>query len=120
MQMEQTYLSILPFLFKDNEEFGIFDLKDINVLVNICSYIEEEHVPSDTEIISQTWKKSNKDGSRDKRFNGNYQIPVVKYGQVTFTSETGIDECYMFSNFAACFTFGNTYKQHFELLKTIK
>lgn len=107
-------------LFKDNEEFGIFDLKEINVRFELTGYIEEESVPKDTEIISQTWKKANKDGSRDKRFNGNYQIPVVKYGQLLFKSESGLEECYMFSNPSALSDYGNAYNRQLELLKSIK
>src|SRR5581483_6201781 len=52
-------------LFKDNHEFGIFDLKDIKAEMKLTGYIEEESVPKDTEVIQHTWKKSNKDGSMD-------------------------------------------------------
>lgn len=104
-------------LFKDNEEFGIFDLTEISVNFQLTGYIEEEHVPGDTETISQTWKKANKDGSRDKRFNGNYQIPVVKYGQLSFESDSGLDEYYMFSNPVTFSEFGASYSSHLGFLK---
>jgi hypothetical protein len=29
-------------------------------------------------VVDQVWFKNNKDGSRDKRFAGNYQIPVAQ------------------------------------------
>lgn len=103
-------------LFKDNKEIGIFDLKAINTIFEFTEYIEEENVPKDTVIIRYTWKKANKDGSQDKRFNGNYPIPVVKYGKLSFNSESGFAECYMFSNFSALSGFKNMYKHHLELL----
>lgn len=100
--------------YKDREDFGIFDLKDINAVFEASSYIEEEEVPKDTETISHTWKKSNKDGSMDKRYKGNYQIPVVKYGQVLFETDSGLQECFMFSNYEAVVEFSNSYHHHIK------
>lgn len=105
--------------FKDNKELDMFDLKVIKTGFEITGYIEEEKVPKDTVTIQFTWKKANKDGSQDKRFKGNYQIPVVKYGHLTFESESGLAEYYMFSNFAALSDFKSAYKHHFELLKKL-
>jgi hypothetical protein len=104
-------------LFKDNEKFGLFDLKEISGKFELTRYIEEEKVPGDTEIINYTWKKSNKDGSKDKRYNGNYQIPVVKYGDVSLTTETGLEEEYMFSNFEAFVEFGKAFQNHLQILE---
>ena len=106
-------------LFKDNQKFGIFDLKEINTTLILTRYIENESVPKDTEIIDHTWKKANKDGSKDKRFNENYQIPIVKYGQLSLRSESGLEEDYMFSNFDAFNNFAETYNHHILLLKKL-
>lgn len=106
-------------LFKSNEEFGIFDIRDINATLKLTGYIEEETVPKDTEVIQHTWKKANKDGSADKRFKGNYQIPIVKYGDMTLKTESGLEESYMFSNFDAFVEFGKHYEHHFNLLKSL-
>lgn len=103
-------------LFKDNQEFGIFDLREIKANMKLSGYIEEEGVPKDTEIIQHTWKKANKDGSMDKRFKGNFQIPIVKYGDVTFESEGGLEESFMFSNFDAFTDFSKTWDYHISLL----
>lgn len=84
--------------------------------LKLSGYIEEESVPKDTEIIQHTWKKANKDGSMDKRFKGNYQIPIVKYGDMTLESEGGLEESFMFSNFDAFTEFGKTYEHHLSLL----
>lgn len=106
-------------LFKDKQKFGIFDLLDIQATLELTSFIEEEKLPSDTEKVGFTWKKANKDGSMDKRFKGNYQIPIVKYGQMTLTSETGLEEGYMFSNFDAFSDFAKTYIHHMALLQKL-
>ncbi len=103
-------------LFKDNQEFGIFDLKEVKATMKLSGYVEEESVPKDTEIIQHTWKKANKDGSMDKRFKGNYQIPIVKYGDMTFESEGGLEESFMFSDFDAFTEFAKTYEYHVSWL----
>ena len=107
-------------LYKGSQEFGIFDLKEIKAAMKLIGYVEEEKVPGDTEVIQHTWKKTNKDGSRDRRFKGNYQIPIVKYGDLTLTSETGLEESFMFSNFDAFTEFGKTFEHHTTLLEKIK
>lgn len=103
-------------LFKDNQKFGLFDLKDIKAHMKLSAYIEEESVPKDTETIQHTWKKANKDGSMDRRFKNNYRIPVVKYGGIIIESEGGLEESYMFSNFNAFTDFSKTYDYHIFLL----
>jgi len=106
-------------LFKDTQKFGIFDLKVIKNTFELIGYIEEESVPKDTEIVDHTWRKANKDGSMDKRFNGNYQIPIVKYGELFFQSEDGLEEGYLFSNFEAFNDFTEAYNRHLSLLNKI-
>lgn len=64
---------------------------------NPVSFIEEA-VPTDAELIGHTWKKANKDGSPDRRFVDNYQIPILKYGDIRLTSPSGLNEAYMISN----------------------
>jgi len=106
-------------LFKGNEEFGIFDLKEIQITMKLTSYIEEEGVPEDAEVIQHTWKKANKDGSMDRRFRDNYQIPVVKYGNMILESESGLEESFMFSNFDSFVEFGKAYEHHLSLVNKL-
>ena len=78
--------------------FSIISFHDVKPAVSSVKFHEEEGVPSDSKTIGQTWAKTNKDGSRDKRFAGNYQIPIVLYGELTLKSETGLWEAFEFSN----------------------
>lgn len=49
-------------------------------------HIESGTVPTDAEVVDQTWRYANKDGGRDRRFSNNHQIPVCLYGQLEVTS----------------------------------
>jgi hypothetical protein len=81
--------------------FALVDAREVTITSSAAPFIEEEGVPADSEIVSQTWKKANKDGSPDKRFANNYQIPIVRYGRLRLESKTGMQEEYMISNFAS-------------------
>lgn len=80
------------------EAFSLIEYHDVESKTVTMSFQEEEGVPADSKVIGQTWAKANKDGSRDRRFTDNYQIPIVQYGQVTLRSNTGLWEEFQFSN----------------------
>jgi hypothetical protein len=80
------------------QAFALVDIHDVKLDYSPSKFIEEETVPPDAELIGHTWKKANKDGSPDRRFAQNYQIPILKYGDVRVTSHSGLNEAYMISN----------------------
>lgn len=90
-------------------EFALVEFTDLRVAASLTRFQETEGVPADGELVGQTWFKANKDGSRDRRFNGNYQIPIVQYGQIEFTSAGGINERYLLSRSGACMSFGQAF-----------
>ena len=79
-------------------DFGIIDLKNISFIYSDSSFIEEETVPSDSKNIGYTWKYCNKNGSPDRRYSNNYQIPIQQYGEIAISSSEGLNEEFMISN----------------------
>ena len=41
--------------------------------------------------VDHTWAKVNKDGSPDKRFKGNRQLPICRYGLIQISADSGMD-----------------------------
>ena len=80
------------------QAFSLIDYHDVSVTPGLIQFQEEEKVPNDSQIVGQAWFKANKDGSRDKRFNGNYQIPVARYGALCLKSGDGLWEEFHLSN----------------------
>jgi len=80
------------------QSFALIDSRDVTLTFVPTKFGETEAVPSDTEIVGHVWAKANKDGSRDRRFNGNHQIPLANYGTLLLTSPDGLDVRYMCSN----------------------
>lgn len=49
-----------------------------------CTFIEEEGVAGDAQVIGQTWRFVRRDGGPDRRFNNNRQLPICSYQQTVF------------------------------------
>lgn len=80
------------------EAFSVIDYHEVKADAARVRFEEAEQVPPDSQVVGQAWAKANKDGSRDHRFVGNYQIPVALYGQLDLRSDSGLWEEFSFSN----------------------
>lgn len=85
-------------VYESNADFAIISYTDLIVEFSDVRFIETEPVPTDAKIVDKTWLKVNKDGSPDRRFSNNYQIPIVLYGEIHMKSSSGLNEVYCFSN----------------------
>jgi hypothetical protein len=85
-------------MFKSQTQLGIVDLVELQVSFSTTQFVEQETVPSDSRRVGEVWERSNKDGSRDMRYAKNKPLPLMEYGEITFSSTSGIHEKYMVSN----------------------
>jgi hypothetical protein len=97
-------------LFQSVSDFALIDYKDLVVQYASTRFVETEPLPPDAHVVGAAWKYSNKDGSRDRRFAQNFQIPVVLYGELHFRSDQGLNEVFQFSNAAAAEQFCNAFR----------
>jgi hypothetical protein len=63
---------------------------DLSATAGTVSFREEQGVPSDARVTGKTWRYVNKSGGPDRRFNNNYQIPVVSYGTLEVQAPSGL------------------------------
>jgi len=98
--------------FHSEDAFALLEIGTLQLAVTPTTFIEEDSVPEDSTIAGQTWNKVNKDGSPDRRFANNYQIPVALYGKISIRSDTGMNEEYLVSNAGTTLTFFDSW-QHF-------
>jgi hypothetical protein len=68
----------------DDSGVGFVDYRDVTVSLGSARFIEPRP-PRDANIVDQTWLHPNRDGTADRRFAQNYQIPVCLYGEATFS-----------------------------------
>ncbi|MBU7440262.1 DUF4236 domain-containing protein [Paraburkholderia fungorum] len=55
-------------------------------------FIESEPVPSDAQVVDHTWRFVNNNGTPDRRFKNNRQIPVTQYDELCLQSQSGVNE----------------------------
>jgi hypothetical protein len=91
------------YLFPDRmlvyESNGVGAVRYSQLAVSILDSLfnEDDAAPSDAQRVGTTWQYVNKDGGPDRRFNNNAEIPVMRYGNVHFTSPTGLNELFQCS-----------------------
>jgi hypothetical protein len=80
------------------QAFALIESRDVTLRFVSTQFTETDPIPSDSQIVGRTWAKCNKDGSPDRRFRDNYQIPIAHYGTLLFSSRDGLDVRYICSN----------------------
>jgi hypothetical protein len=59
------------------EAFALIDPVEVSMNLVGCKFIGDETIPDDARIVGKAWEKSNKDGTPDRRFRDNRQVPVA-------------------------------------------
>lgn len=92
LKLGKRKLLFLPdkVLVVDGLKIGAVDYQSLSIETGVTRFIENETVPKDAEVVGYTWAKVNKNGSPDKRFKNNRQLPECVYGQVCIKSSQGL------------------------------
>jgi Protein of unknown function (DUF4236) len=92
-------------VFQDEHDFAMLDSNEVQCNFQPRRYEEWERAPSDSKHVGVAWRYSNRDGSPDRRYSNNPQMPVLLYAEVAWKSASGLAEEYLFSNAQAAATF---------------
>lgn len=107
-------------MYSSKTNFALIGLDEITLSQSYVRFTETGTVPRDSKVIDKTWAKVNKNGTPDKRFKGNYQIPVVRYGEINLRTSTGLNEEYEFSNYEFTEDFGRAFRDYQQTIKSLK
>jgi hypothetical protein len=69
---------------------GAVSYHDLIVESSETRFVEDEGVPSDSDIVGRTWQYVNKNGGPDRRFSNNRELPVLRYATLWLRSSTGM------------------------------
>lgn len=97
-------------------QFALIDLNEVHASCDRTRFNEEEVVPADAQVVGETWKRVNMDGTPDRRYADNHSIPVVAYGTLRLSSPTGLKEEYMFSSVEKLRAFCTALGEHMDAL----
>lgn len=88
LQLRGKQLFFLPdkLLVISGRKVGALSYEDVKIDFGTISFVEHLAVPKDSKVTGKTWLKVNKNGTPDKRFKANRQIPVCEYGRVVIRS----------------------------------
>ena len=84
-------------LLQGAQGLRVFLVKDLNIGTRIIHFAETDAVPRDSSLAGFRWLRENKDGSPDRRFLSNYQIPEARYGEIKIKGG-GMDEEFQISS----------------------
>jgi hypothetical protein len=84
-------------LVYDSTGVGAVSYGELHAQVNQTRFVEDETVPSDSQLVGSTWRFVNKSGGPDRRFNNNRQLPILLYGQLSLNSASGLNELFQYS-----------------------
>ena len=76
----------------DRGSVGAVEYSDLRMEHRTVRFIESQTVPSDTQVVGSTWQYLNRNGTPDKRFSNNRQLPICLYEEVRFSSASGLNE----------------------------
>lgn len=107
-------------IYSSQKKFALVGLHEIRITHNAVRFVETGSIPGDTKVIDKTWAKVNKNGSPDKRFKGNYQIPIVRYGEINLRTDTGLNEEFQFSNYEFSEHFASAFSDFQNTIKNLK
>lgn len=85
-------------VFLSPARFALLGLDEAQIAFRPIQFIEAERPPPDAERVGTTWQYANKDGSRDRRYVHNPEVPILRYAEIHWRSATGLSEAFQFSS----------------------
>jgi uncharacterized protein DUF4236 len=79
-------------LITEGNHAGAVSYEQLVILWNNTVFLEDDGVPSDAQVVGQTWQYVNKAGGPDRRFKNNRQIPQVLYQQMGLQGPNGLQK----------------------------
>jgi hypothetical protein len=80
-----------------SDGLGAISYSDIRFAIEKTRFIEDGGVPRDSVVVDRTWRYVNKNGTPDRRFNSNREIPICLYEEVNLSSQSGLNEVFQLS-----------------------
>ncbi len=118
---KQCAILFLPgdVIIKKGSQFIAVSYKDLNLYTGTTSFIETDPVPKDATVIRYTWQYVNKNGSPDKRYSNNRQLPVCQYGQIKLLAGNQLSIEIHVSNSVATANVGSAFRCYANYLREL-
>lgn len=88
---QQLYFMPDRLLIYGQGRYGAVAYDSLDIGLSLDRFIESGPVPGDATVVGSTYLYVNKNGTPDRRFANNREIPVVQYAQTVLSSPTGLN-----------------------------
>ncbi|MFC7703779.1 DUF4236 domain-containing protein [Plastorhodobacter daqingensis] len=106
-------------LVEENRRFGAVRYENIRTAVRDQRMIMDT-APSDATVVGQTWKYVNKNGSPDRRFKDNRQLPICLFEEIGMVSEGGFKGLLQVSKHGISGAYGDAVRELGRITKELK
>lgn len=93
VRLKRLAFYVLPditIVVKNRKDIKVIETSTIQVHYHTRDVVWRKIVPSDSVVVGKTWQNVNNDGSPDRRFKENYQIPIYRFGALEIDSPEGL------------------------------
>lgn len=118
---KQCTILFLPcdIIIKKGKHIVACSYENLDIRTGTTNFIETDPVPKDATIIRYTWQFVNKDGSADRRYSNNRQLPVCQYGRIMLQAGDQIGVEIHVSNAATTANIGTAYRYYANYLEEL-
>ncbi len=106
-------------IIKKGKHIVACSYENLEIRTGTTNFIETDSVPKDATVIRYTWQFVNKDGSADRRYANNRQLPVCQYGRIMLQSGDQIGVEIHVSNAATTANIGTAYRYYANYLEEL-
>lgn len=84
LKLRKKEVLFLPdkLLIIQGKQIAVVNYSNLSIKLSERNCVEHDGVASDSKVVDHTWKYLNKNGTPDKRFSDNRQLPVCLYGKI--------------------------------------
>lgn len=116
-QVEQRNIFLLPHIAVVQSGSTTFGRSYDAVRLEVSEWqTQVDSVPHGAEFLGYVWRFMNKDGGPDRRYNDNYQIPVIRSWEIDFHIRDVGELHLAFSSRDAVFSFKSAFEKFSSLL----
>ena len=106
-------------LIEENKRFGAVRYETIRTAIRDQRMIMPSS-PYDATVVGQTWKYVNKNGSPDRRYKDNMQMPICLFEEIGMVSDSGFKGLLQVSKYGVSKAFGSAVTEIGNISKELK
>jgi len=84
------FMPDMVYILQGGTYYGL-EYRSLYVVAEETNFVEAERLPGDAHVTGTTWRYVNRDGSPDRRFAANQELPVARYGVVRLCATSGYE-----------------------------